>query len=100
MAEKVCSVKDVPVGTGKCVKVGGKDLALFNVGGKLYAIDNKCSHMNGPLCQGKVDGTEVVCPWHGSKFDVTSGAAKGPPATKGVAKYKVEVKGTDVLITV
>ena len=97
-AEKVCSVSDVKPGSAKCVKFAGKDLALFNVGGKFYAIDNKCTHVGGPLCQGKISANDVVCPWHGSKFDVTTGAVKGPPAIKPVKAYKVTIKGQDVLV--
>lgn len=94
--EKVAKIKDIK--DKLCASVNGKSLALFNIKGKIYCIEGKCSHMEGPLCEGKVNGSIVTCPWHGSKFDVKNGALKGPPAMKGVKSYKVVVKGEDVFV--
>ena len=77
--------------------VDGKVLAIFNLDGKFYCLDGRCSHKGGPLGEGEIEGTTVTCPWHGSKFDITTGKLRGPPATKDVASYNVKVSGKDIL---
>jgi nitrite reductase/ring-hydroxylating ferredoxin subunit len=97
---KVATVQEVPAGKGKQVKVGGKTIALFNVGGTFLAIDDTCTHRGAPLSEGEIEGNEVICPWHGARFDLTSGAVMAPPAPKGVSAYKVQVVGDEVQIDV
>src|SRR5207245_4715105 len=70
---------EVPEGGTKCVFANQKPFALFKVGGKVYCLDNTCTHLGGPLCQGRLQGSVIQCPWHGSRFDVTSGNVVGPP---------------------
>lgn len=94
---KVARVADVADGTGKTVEAAGKQIALFNVAGKFYAIDNACKHRGGPLGEGEVDGKTVVCPWHGWEYDVTSGANLDDPSVK-LGCYPVRVEGDDVLV--
>jgi nitrite reductase (NADH) small subunit len=93
---KAATVGEIPAGQAKQVNVQGKTLALFNLNGTFYAIDNECPHRNGPLAEGFVEGTEVVCPWHGARFDICTGANLSPPASQGVKSYKVQVVGQDV----
>lgn len=95
---KVASTEDVLPGTGKVVQVDGRLIALFNLNGTFYALDNRCTHVGGPLGEGRVEGSIVVCPWHGSRFDITTGAVAGGPARRPVATYPVLVRGGDVLI--
>ncbi len=71
---KVAKVADVPEGSGKLVEAGGKQIALFNAGGKFFAIDNACKHRGGPLAEGDLDGTTVVCP--GTAGNTTSRPAR------------------------
>ncbi|MBI2845007.1 MAG: non-heme iron oxygenase ferredoxin subunit [Chloroflexi bacterium] len=97
---KVATIQDLKPGQGKLVQVEGKDIALFNVNGQFFAIDDVCTHAGGPLSEGTLEGTTVTCPWHGSKFDVRSGQVLGAPAQKGVASYTVKVEGQDILIEV
>ena len=94
---KVATVADVPEGAGKTVEVAGKRIALFNVGGKFYAIDNACKHRGGPLGEGEVDGSTVICPWHGWEYDVTTGANLDDASVK-VGCYPVKVENTDIMI--
>jgi nitrite reductase/ring-hydroxylating ferredoxin subunit len=94
---KAAKVTDLKPGDGKVVEVGGKTLALFNVDGKFYCIDNTCLHRGGPLGEGFLDGTTVTCPWHGWQYDLTSGQGKTNPAAK-MATYEVKVEGDDVLV--
>ena len=97
---KVGQTKEVAPGGAKAIDVGGRPVALFNIDGKYYAIGGTCTHRGGPLSDGEVEGTVVTCPWHGATFDVTTGAVVGPPASEGVACYKVEIDGNDVKIEV
>ncbi len=90
--------KQIASGTGKVVHAGDKVLALFNLNGRFYALDNRCMHVGGPLGEGKVEGTSVTCPWHGSRFDITTGEVLGPPARRPVAAYPVRVVGNDVQV--
>ena len=88
---------DVPAGEGRVVDVAGRTLAVFNVGGRYYAIDNVCPHRGGPLGEGDVDGTAVACPWHAWRFDVTTGANVNNPAVK-VACYAVSEDADGIFV--
>ena len=95
---KVAETNEVPPGTAKAVDVKGHAVALFNVDGTYYAIDDTCTHRGGPLSEGAVEGAVVTCPWHGATFDVTTGNVLGPPAAEGVAHYNVQVEGSDIKV--
>lgn len=95
---KVASKSDVNPGQGLCVNADGKAIALFCVNGTYHAIDNTCPHAGGPLSEGPLDGKEVVCPWHGAAFDVTTGAVLAGPAAEAVSCYKVKVEGEDIKV--
>jgi len=98
MAEfvKVAKTAEIALGQGKAVETGGKKIALFNINGTFYAIDDTCTHRGGSLSEGMVVGTEVTCPWHGAVFDVTTGSVLGTPARQDVAHYPVRVEGEDI----
>jgi nitrite reductase/ring-hydroxylating ferredoxin subunit len=83
---------------GKLVEADGQRIAVFNVGGSFYAIENTCPHRGGPLAEGMVTGEEVICPWHGSRFNVKTGSVMSPPARQGVKSFPVRVTGDDVEI--
>lgn len=70
---KVADVAEIKLGAGKVVAVGSKELALFNVEGEFYCIDNSCPHADGPLGEGWVQGETVSCPWHAWMFSVKTG---------------------------
>jgi nitrite reductase/ring-hydroxylating ferredoxin subunit len=90
-------IGDIPVGEGRVVDARGKTLALFNVGGTYHAIDNTCSHRGGPLGEGDLDGTIVACPWHGWRWDVTTGANANNPAVS-VACFPVTVEQDEIFV--
>ena len=98
MAEfvKVAKTGEIAPGEARAVEAGGKKIALFNVNGTFYAIDDTCTHRGGPLSEGMLMGEEVTCPWHGAIFDVTSGTALGAPAPRDVAHYPVRIEGDDI----
>jgi nitrite reductase/ring-hydroxylating ferredoxin subunit len=97
---KVATVQEVPPGKAKQATINGRTIAVFNVAGSFQAIADTCPHRGAPLSEGDVSGTEVTCPWHGARFDLTSGAHLCPPATTGVASYKVQVVGDEVQVEV
>ncbi len=94
---KVCKTRDVPAGSAKTVEVNGRPVAVFNVSGSFYAISDTCAHRGGPLGEGELDGKIVTCPWHGWKYDVTTGANEMNPSIT-VEKYQVKVEGDDLLV--
>ena len=97
---KAARTEDVPAGQRKMAKVGGKRIALFNIDGNYYAIDDTCTHKGGPLSEGQVAGTTVTCPWHHSSFDLRTGDAMTPPAEVGVSTYNVRVVDDDIEIEI
>jgi nitrite reductase/ring-hydroxylating ferredoxin subunit len=97
---KVASSADIPPGSGKLVEVEGKRIAVFNAGGRYYAIDDTCPHRRGPLSEGELEGEVITCPWHGSKFNVTTGAVLSPPARDGVGHYSVQDSGGELSVEV
>jgi nitrite reductase/ring-hydroxylating ferredoxin subunit len=80
-----------PPEPGKAIRViaDRTEVAVFNVGGLLYAVDAKCTHRGGPLEKGPVAGTTVTCPWHGSQFDLRTGGVVRGPATAPEKGYRV-----------
>ena len=94
---RVGSVNEVAGGEGRVVDAAGKTIALFNVDGRYYAIDNTCAHRGGPLGEGDLDGAVVICPWHGWRWDVTSGANANNPAIK-VACFPVTVEQGEIFV--
>lgn len=101
MAEfvKVMAVDELAPGACKEVAVGGKAVALFNVGGAFHAIGNRCVHRGGPLGQGMLDGHLVMCPWHAWMYDVTTGVSTVNPEIQ-VPRYDVRVEDGAVLVKV
>ena len=89
---------DVPEGTATCATLGQRAVALFKVGGKVYCLDNRCTHLGGPLCEGDLDDHVVQCPLHGSRFDVRTGQVVGPPARTPVRSYPAGVDGGRVWV--
>lgn len=91
--------EEVPAGTIREFQLDGKTVAVANVGGKLFAINNVCLHRGGPLGQGELDGQVVTCPWHGWRYDVTNGKLVTNPAV-GVETYPIEVRGEDIFVDI
>ncbi|MEX0786497.1 MAG: non-heme iron oxygenase ferredoxin subunit [Dehalococcoidia bacterium] len=100
MAEfmKVASTTDVAPGEAKVFDLNGKPIAVCNVDGTFYAIDDVCTHDGGPLDQGLLEGKEIECPRHGARFDVTTGRALTLPAVMPVKSYPVQVDGDEIRV--
>jgi naphthalene 1,2-dioxygenase system ferredoxin subunit len=98
--ERVASMDAVPPGKVVPVAVRGRRLALYNVGGTLYATEDRCTHAEAQLSDGFLEGEEIECPLHQGRFHVPSGRALCLPATEDVATFRVRVEGDDVLVEV
>ncbi len=101
MAEfvKVASLSELATGSAKVVEVKGQTIALFNVGGTIYATDNTCLHQGGPLGEGELTGEVVVCPWHQWEYNVCTGEVVGNSSLK-VRTYAVQIEGSDIKVAV
>jgi nitrite reductase/ring-hydroxylating ferredoxin subunit len=92
---KVAESKDIEPSSMKPVDVAGEKVCIINIEGNYYAIGNVCTHVGGPLDEGTLEGYEVECPWHGSKFDVRTGEPTKPPARQAVSKYEVKILSSE-----
>ena len=97
---KVAKTTEIEPGQARLVDVKGRSIALFNVDGQFFALDNTCTHKGGPLAEGEISGHEVTCLLHGATFDVRRGEVVGPPAQRAVVRYGVRVTGADVEVEV
>lgn len=100
MAEyvKVASVDEIPPGQGKAVTVDGRRIALFNVDGTVYAIDDTCTHEEASLGEGALYGDIVACPKHGSRFNVRTGRVLSLPAVIPVNTYPVKIENGQIYV--
>ena len=92
--QEVCPMDDLAPNETKIVYLEGKQVGIFNINGKLYAINNRCTHARGPLSEGEIDSQEctVVCPWHYGKFDIRSGQPIDGLVNKPVETYQIEIR--------
>ena len=86
----VAPADDVTRGGHRVYEADGRFIAVYDVGGDLYAIEDVCTHDGNPLADGPVEGLEVICPRHGARFCLRTGAALCPPAYESVATFRVE----------
>jgi 3-phenylpropionate/trans-cinnamate dioxygenase ferredoxin subunit len=98
----VCSTEELPEGERKLVEIDGVEIGVFNCGGDLLAIEDRCSHDDGPLAEGEFnpDACTVECPRHGSLFDLRSGRPKTLPAFAPVETFEVRVEDGQVKLEV
>ena len=110
----VCKSDEVKEGQIKHVMVQGRAILIANVGGKYYAVAGRCPHLGGRLAQGKLDGTVITCPKHGSQFDITDGhvvrwlksagmlskVGKILKSERSLIAYKVKIDGGEVMVEV
>jgi len=113
----VGTVADFPDGTHRIVTVDGREVGVFNIGGRLFGLANRCAHQGGPLCAGRrvtgtlaaredmgwrrewvLEGEIVACPWHGLEYHVPSGRCLADPRIR-IRRYDVTVEGDDVVVS-
>lgn len=88
----VAEQAEFPPGTCRAVDVEGTPVAVFNIDGNYYAIKDVCTHEAGTLSDGETDGLEIICPLHGARFSLVTGAALAPPAYEPVATFPVRIE--------
>jgi nitrite reductase (NADH) small subunit len=92
------SIEQIPVGQGRCFMVGDHGVAIFRKrDGRLFAIENRCPHLGGPLSEGILGENQVVCPLHAHKFDCTTG--QGSEAHECVKTYKVRLENNNIILS-
>jgi len=96
---EVARLEDLPLGKGTTVTVDGKDIAIYNVDGHVYAIDDSCLHQGSSLGWSPLEGKVVTCRGHGMRYDVTTGKVVGS-SDRGVATYPVRVEDGKILVAI
>jgi 3-phenylpropionate/trans-cinnamate dioxygenase ferredoxin component len=94
----VATTADLPNGTRRILEIDGQPVAVFNIAGTYYAIADVCSHDDGPVAEGDLDGYEIECPRHGARFDVRSGKVLTFPAIVDIPAYETRVEAGEVQI--
>ena len=94
----VAKVGEIPEGGVKVVRLGDMPVAIFNVGGDYYALEDICTHDGGELASGIIEGRVVECPRHGARFDITTGAVQCLPTTSPVPTYAVKVVDGEIQV--
>jgi len=97
---RACGVADVDAGSALAVEIDGVEIAVVRDDGDWFAVRDECSHAAIALSEGDVEGCEIECWLHGSRFDLRTGKPTGLPATEPVPIYPVRVEGDDVLVDV
>jgi nitrite reductase/ring-hydroxylating ferredoxin subunit len=95
---KVARLGEVPPGEMTVIELEGHLICLVWVAGRLYAVEDDCTHVGGPLDEGELDGEVLTCPWHLARFDVRTGRVLRGPARDDLPTYSVRVEGEDVLV--
>jgi len=98
MAEYVVDLADLPPGTMKTIDADGAEVVVANVGGRCFAFGGICPHEGGSLGDGELTGTTVICPWHGARFDVRTGAVIDGYSNEPLPIFEIVTEGTLVRI--
>jgi 3-phenylpropionate/trans-cinnamate dioxygenase ferredoxin component len=94
----IASVDELKPGERMVVELGRHWVALFNVDGTYYAIEDVCTHDDGPLAEGELEGCIITCPRHGATFDIRTGKVLTPPALVDVQSYEVRIDGENIQV--
>jgi len=97
---EVCPLDELPPGTMRLLEAGPESVGVYNCGGELFAIEDRCTHDDGPLCEGEwePETCQVICPRHGARFDIRSGDALVLPAYLPVATYAARVREDGIVV--
>lgn len=95
---RVASVNEVPPGSRKLIDFDYVTVALINVDGSFYCIEDVCSHDGGPVAEGMIEGYAISCPRHGANFDIRDGSALSLPAVQPIPTYEVKVEDNQIFI--
>mgnify|MGYP002813702953 CR=1 FL=1 len=95
---EIVPASELPNGERLFVELGNKPIVIFNIAGQLFAIGDVCSHDDGPVGDGDLEGFNVVCPRHGGEFDVQTGKAVQMPAVVDIPAYPVQVRDGNIFV--
>jgi len=95
---RVCKTSDVPDPGKELLEIDDRFVVLFHLDGEWHALDDCCTHDNGPLGEGQIEGFQIICPRHGARFDIRTGAAMTMPATRATPHHEVKIEGGDVYL--
>jgi len=96
----VCAIDDLPLGERLFIQLGDVPVVIMNVDGEYFAIEDVCTHDDGPLGEGEIEDNEIICPRHGARFNLRTGAVITLPAVMGVKTYPIKIEGDRILIVV
>jgi 3-phenylpropionate/trans-cinnamate dioxygenase ferredoxin subunit len=96
--QDVASVEAIPPGSHQVVDVDGAQVAVFNLDGQFYAVEDVCTHDGGTLTGGAVEGEQIVCPRHGARFSIKTGAVLAPPAYEPIHSFPVRIEAGRVQV--
>lgn len=94
----VCAADELKPGDYKTLWIDDREVAVINVGGEIYAIQDVCTHDGGELTGGVIDGCEIECPRHGARFDIRTGEVLAPPAYEPIPRYSVEIRDGRIFV--
>ncbi len=97
---EIAPASELPNGERLFVDIGDKPIVIFNIAGQYYAIGDVCSHDEGPLGDGMIEGNHVVCPRHGAEFDIRTGQAVQMPAVVDIPAYPVQIRDGVIFVGV
>jgi 3-phenylpropionate/trans-cinnamate dioxygenase ferredoxin component len=95
---RVASLSEIPDPGRQVVELDERLIVLFKVGGELFALDDVCTHDDGPLGEGELVDHTIACPRHGAKFDIRDGRALTMPATRPTVAHQVKIEGDDIFV--
>ncbi len=95
---EIAPISELPNGQRLFVDVGDRPIVIFNIAGQFFAIGDVCTHDDGPLGDGDIEGFNVVCPRHGAEFDVRTGKVMQMPAVVDIPAYPVQVRDGQIFV--
>ena len=95
---EIAPVNELPNGERLFMEVGGREIVIFNIADQFFAIGDVCTHDDGPLGDGDLEGYNIVCPRHGGEFDVRTGKAMAMPAVVDIPAYPVQVRDGTIFV--
>ncbi len=97
---RVCHASEIAEGTARGVEIGGRRLAIYNIGGNFYATDDRCTHARAYLSEGYIEGDTIECPLHGGRFHIPTGEPLSLPVRVAVRVYPVQVIGEEIYVRI
>ena len=97
---RLCSESDIVNESVRRFVAAGTEILVGKLAGKYYALDERCTHRDGPLSEGSLEGGVITYPWHYGQFDLATGEVRGPPPAEPLKSYELRVEGADILISI